>query len=491
MRAAFALALAAAGAAASSAKGATPTVLFVPFTVTGPREASWAALVAAEQLLQRAHAAPQINALSVRQLNTVLKRRDLMFEDLAAPELAARVGSVLGATHAVVGNVDASGDTWKLSASLVRIPGGAVIASASAESAERIEGAIAAVGDALFAALGVKGAAAPAVQSDPRAWIQTGRCLEAMLPQPLGPRARPSLAQDALAEAKAACEAAVALGPELALARAGLALLRVNEGDAKAGLAEAKAAQAREFSALGVLAEYYARMQLHEDAAAVAALEAAVKAQPGFLHARGYIGEHYNDHDEYAKALKAFEAYLARCPGHPWVMAQIGYSKARLGQLDESLKITREALARDPDNAEMAIELASRLIDAKRLDEAADALGPSLAADPPRPLAQLRLGYIRLLQGRLDEAEPPLRRALRDASREDEGRTRGFAHFDLARIYARQGKLEEAVLELLDSRAEGHPKKLSCSEPDLQKIAADKRFTEICTPDAKPAKKKR
>jgi predicted negative regulator of RcsB-dependent stress response len=139
----------------------------------------------------------------------------------------------------------------------------------------------------------------------------------------------------------------------------------------------------------------------------------------------------------------------------------------------------------------MAIELASRLIDAKQLDEAATALAPALSVDPPRPLAFLRLGYIKLLQGKLDEAEEPLKRALKDAWREDESKTRGTAHFDLARIYARQGKLDEAVLELQDSRAEGYPKTLSCEEPDLVALAADKRFTEICTPDAKPAKKKR
>lgn len=438
---------------------AAQTLLVVPFTVTGDSDAAWMGMAAAETILELAEKAPELNVLTVRQLNTVLKRRDLLFADVSSPEEARKVAVYLGATDVAVGTIEIrAGQVMGVASQVVQVAGGRASSKALANLVAK-------------AALSIR---------PEEALRRTIACLEALLPQPLGPRARPVLAPEALARARGECEAALAADAGSTLARAGRALVLVNSGDAERGLFEARAAQRRGPVTLATLVEYYARMQLHDDARALAALAAAVKARPGFLHARGYIGEHHHAAKEHSRALEAFEAYLARCPGHPWVMAQIGQSLARLGKLDLSIAVTRRALALDPENAELAIELGSRLIDAGKLDDAVAALEPALGAEPRRPLAFLRLGYTRLLQGRLAEAVPPLQYAVTSAWHEDEFRTRGYAHFDLARVRARQGDVEEALRELADARAEGEPRKIPCAEPDLAPLAADARFKVFC-----------
>jgi tetratricopeptide (TPR) repeat protein len=489
MIAAFvALLAAAAPKPAAPAKAPPPTLLVVPFHVVGEgaKDSAWIGVAAAEQLLGRANASKALSWLSLRQLNAVLKRRDQTLEEVSGGAQLFQLSAAMGASHAIAGKITAGGPTVRIEALLVTSADGQVVDSAEAEAPpDKLAAAFAQIGDKLFTALKIKGKGPPPPTGDPAAMKAGVACIEKLLPQPLGPRARPVLPAEDVDEARMFCEAALKADKKYPLARAGLALVRVNQGDAKKGLQEARAAGAGGKEPLAALVEYYALSQMDKPKDAVGALEKAVKANPGFLHARGYIGEHYNVNKEYAKALKAFEEYLGRCPGHPWVRAQIGYSKARMGNVDAAIDTTADALASDMDNAEIAIELASRLIDAGKLEEAAVAVGTALAATPPRPLAHLRLGYIRLLQGKLDDAIPALQRAIADAKQADEFRTRGIAHYDLGRVFARQGKKDAALAELEASRKEGHPPVIGCAEPDLASLAAEPRFTKLCKKDAK------
>jgi tetratricopeptide (TPR) repeat protein len=463
--------------AAAAAQPPPPTLLVLPFAAN-ERSAGWVGVAAAEELLARAHATDELSWLSLRQLNSVLKRKDQTIAEVSAGAALFQLAATLGASHAIAGKVTAGGPTYKIEALLTTAADGAVLAAAETEAPrEKLAAAFKQIGDALFPALKVKKKAPPPQTADAEAMRKAIECLDLLLPQPLGARARPALGADQVDEARGLCEEAVKADKKFGLARAGLALVRVNQGDAKKGLAEARAAGD---VALASLVESYALLQLDKTKDAIAALEKAVKKHPGFLHARGYIGEHHNANKEYAKALAAFEAYLQRCPAHPWVRAQIGYSKARMGNVEAAIDTTADALAADMDNAEIAIELASRLIDAGKLEEAAVAVGSALAANPPRPLAHLRLGYIRLLQGRLDEAVEPLQRAIADARQADEARTRGYAHYDLGRVYARQGKKDLALAALEASRKEGHPTAIGCEEADLVSLTAEARFTKIC-----------
>src|SRR5213078_1476471 len=76
-------------------------------------------------------------------------------------------------------------------------------------------------------------------------------------------------------------------------------------------------------------------------------------------------------------------------------------------------------------------------------------------ANPPRPTAALRLGYVYLRSGNLPLARQALEQCLQLATREDEARTRGIAHADLAILSA-------------------------CEEPELRRWKERPELREVC-----------
>jgi len=65
------------------------------------------------------------------------------------------------------------------------------------------------------------------------------------------------------------------------------------------------------------------------------------------------------------------------------------------------------------------------------------------------------------------------------ATREDEAKTRGIAHADLARLNARQGKYEETVAELGKARGEGN-NRLPCAERELAQWKEREELRQVC-----------
>ena len=103
----------------------------------------------------------------------------------------------------------------------------------------------------------------------------------------------------------------------------------------------------------------------------------------------------------------------------------------------------------------------------------------ALQATPPRPLAALRIAELYLRTDKLSLARQALERCLQLATREDEARTRGIAHADLARVNARQDRYEDAVSELQKARGEGN-NRLPCGEPELSRWKDRDELRQVC-----------
>src|SRR2546426_396044 len=81
--------------------------------------------------------------------------------------------------------------------------------------------------------------------------------------------------------------------------------------------------------------------------------------------------------------------------------------------------------------------------------------------------------------GRDARAQPLLEQCLRLATRDEEARTRGMAHADLAIVHARQERYADAVAELERARAEGN-NELPCDEPELEGWKDQPELREVC-----------
>jgi tetratricopeptide (TPR) repeat protein len=242
---------------------------------------------------------------------------------------------------------------------------------------------------------------------------------------------------------------------------------------------QARRAQARRFVPLAVLAESFAARKMHDVAGWRGILEAAVIARRGFLHGLGYLAEDRMEEGDDEAALAIFDRYLQLSPNHPWAMGKKGRQLARVGKMDEAIEISEKALALDPENPELLIEMASRYVDAGRDAKALPLLEQALKANPPRPTAALRLGYVYLRGDNLPLARQAFEQCLQLATREDEARTRGIAHADLAILNARQEQYGEAVTELQKARGEGN-NHLPCEEPELRRWKERPELREVC-----------
>jgi tetratricopeptide (TPR) repeat protein len=297
--------------------------------------------------------------------------------------------------------------------------------------------------------------------------------------QSLGAHARITLPPNRLAAAEKACRAALQADSKLGLARAGLAVTLAVRGRFAEARRQAKRAQARRFVPLAVLAESFAAKRMRDSTGWGNVLERAVIERRGFLHALGYLAEARMEEGDDEAALAILDRYLMVSPDHPWAMGKKGRELARLGQVDEAIAISEKALSFNPGDPELLIEAASRYIDAGRDPRAAPLLDKALQATPPRPLAALRLGYLYMRTHNLALAREALEKCLRLATRDDEARTRGIAHADLALVSAREDRYADAVAELRKARSEGN-NRLPCEEPEVSRWKGRDELRQVC-----------
>ena len=457
------------------AAAAPSTVLVAPFAVHG--EASeWAGIALAESVLDVVVQANKDNFLTLKQLDAILRRRDLKLVDAASAQTAVELGRTLGATDVVVGDITFQGDGYALTAKRIRTADGSTVAEAKADGGRAALPVIAQrVAREL---LGVSTPQGPMTRSA-RALEMAARCEADLARQSLGAHSHMTLPQDKLAAAERDCRAALEADPALGLARAGLAVTCAVRGNFSEARLEAEAARKSRFVPLAVLAAAFGARKMHDAAASRALLQNAVDERPGFLQALGYLAEDRMEAGADQEALELFDRYLQRSPNHPWAMGKKARQLSKLGRREEGIALSEKALALDPGDPELLIETASRYIDAKRDAKAEPLLRRAAQSTPPRPLALLRLGYLYLRGNKLQQAREALLGCIAQARRDDEARTRAHAHADLARIEAKQGNYAEAVAELALARKEGL-NKLPCKEPELMRWKDKPELRRVC-----------
>jgi tetratricopeptide (TPR) repeat protein len=454
---------------------AADTILVLPFTPRGEAPEG-SGIAVAEAILDTVVQANRDSFLTLKQLDAVLRRRDLSLDDPSLSAHARELARTLGATDVVTGEVVLEAGRLRIAARRLKAEGAAPVAVAIEEGAHAALPAMAQ--KAALELFTVRAPASPITESA-AALEEAAACEGHLARQSLGARARITLARDRLEAAERACKAALRQDPKLGLARAGLAVTLAARGRFSDARREAKRAQAGRFVPLAILAESFAAKRMRDGTGWRSILERAVIERRGFLHALGYLAEDRMEQGDDEAALAILDRYLQLSPNHPWAMAEKGRQLARTGRPDEAIEISEKALRLNPGDPELLIETASRYIDAGRDRRAEPLLEQALHATPPRPLAALRLGHVYLRAHDLALARASLQTCLRLATREDESRTRGIAHADLARVNARQDLYREAVAELYKARGEGNDR-LPCDEPELARWKDREELRQVC-----------
>jgi tetratricopeptide (TPR) repeat protein len=438
-----------------------------------------------ESFSARLLASGQANVLSQRQWAAALRERNVAARAIKTDDDARGVGLQLGADQLIVGSFTAAWPDVKISARRLATTGSKSLAtvevSGHVEDLPQLEAKVA---KALFTAGLAKAARAPTPPRSVYAWHDLSECRDTLALQSMGPRAEPWLPTALVQRAHDACARAEKADKKLVEATAfrALAMFLLDKKDDGKKLATKALQKRRDVGWVDQVA-YYTASRSGDAAGAEKILRAAIKKRPGFLHARTTLGESLAERGELDEATKVFEASLAEAKGQPWVLVQLSKVQARKGAHDEAIKTVDQALANVKDDPILLMEKASRQIDAKRFKDAEATLRHAMKQDPGQAATYLRLGYIYLQTDQLALAGPILEKALFEADLESEARVRGYAHFDLAKLAARNKKtakarthVEKAVAAGLRDRARFE------KDPDLGPLLKDPAFATIFKP---------
>ncbi len=476
-------AVAAFGSAGSVAWASEPTVLILPFDqpAKAHRDLGFGVELKVTGALR---ALGGVNLVHPKIRDSVI-RRHTGTAALPAPERQRAYAGFVGASWILAGRV-VDQPKPRIVVSMAPAKGGQVIEEDV--SAPTLAAAIASLPEAVRRLLnatddGKRTYAAPMTPATarPDALARLGTCYRMLNDQSVGIR-RPALLNDErVFQAGNRCRAALRREPQLAEAEAGLAMVDALEGraeDAKARLARIKDHPG--FLAYYWIAKFWVLAKFFSPSQAVDALKTATERDPGFMLGRGYLGEALSVMGNHEEALRVYRAYLSRVPEQPFVMTRIGHELARLGRHEAAIAASRRALRIDPDNAEARLQLGSRLIDGRQYDEAIGVLGGLVQDIDARGEIYLRLGFAQLRAERLSDAERSFRTALDKATEPQEWKTRGRAHYDLAKVHARQNKLDLAFSDLKNAVQAGfQAPDVFRNDPDLAALRDEARFVAL------------
>lgn len=460
LRYAFALALVASLALPGVAR-AKDAVVVAPFSPSdggqGGAEYRFIGHALADMLTHRLLASDVAAAFGKGPWEAVLREHDIAPSTTSDVDAARAVARQLGADQFVVGTYRAAWPNIEVVAH--RYLTGKESPEATAEVALTLDALVDVekkLAAALFTGPFAKAASVAPLTKDVLAWRHLTLCREALVVQSLGPRATLWLPSSLAASARMDCEAAVARDKNLVDARAFIALARAAQGELKEATALAKdfLKQRKIVGWPDLIASFLVRLS-GDAAGAKKILVDAQKKSPGNLHVRSTLGEMLVYGLALDEAEAQYRALLVDHPRAPWFKAQLGKVLALRGQHDAALAVTEEALAIVPDDPILLLEKASREIDAARFTDAEKTLRTALEKDPRIAAVYLRLGYVYLQTDNRMLAKPILKKALYEADRESERRVKGYAHFDLAKLAAREGDAENAVVELSRAIAAG------------------------------------
>ncbi len=461
---------------------ARPTVGVAPFAAATAADA-WIAEGLSHGLSGRLYDLPDTNVLTVRQAAAALRALGAEPAALANSATATKLMRELGATRLVTGKLKAKGDKLTLdlqvweggTARLKRTVIGSRAALASLErlAAEPLAAALAAPDTAAFVAAGTT--------ANDVAWAKLFEATALLGKQSLSPRAAdpsvpPVLSEAELGRVKQLFGEAQAADPQLVVASAGLAVVLSLGGEVEAADAAAAAAKGGR-GPLPTLAASFVALRKGDPDRAIAVLREAVAQQPGFLHARGTLGQLYNHYGRFREARATFTAYAEIAPELPWPRAQLGYTLAKQHKFDDAVAATQKALELAPDSPELMAELASRYIDAERLDEAKSTLERALKLAPGDARLLVRLGYVHLLRGEDTLAIQHTEKALKLLDPARQRKETAYARLNLSRAWGHLGQFDVSLEQLEAARKAGLP---DCREieadPKLARLRADARY---------------
>src|SRR5215813_12029525 len=102
---------------------AADTILVAPFAVKEQAQ-PWMGVAAADSLLDAVVQANRDNFLTMKQLDAVLRRRDLRLADAAVAARGVELGKALGATDLIAGEVAVRGSQATLRAKRIKLANG-------------------------------------------------------------------------------------------------------------------------------------------------------------------------------------------------------------------------------------------------------------------------------------------------------------------------------------------------------------------------------
>ena len=115
---------------------AADTILVAPFAAKDQAQ-PWAGVAAAEALLDVVVQQNKDNFLTMKQLDAVLRRRDLRLDDPAVSANALELAKALGASDLITGEVSFKGNDALLAAHRIKVADGSAAGAAEVNGARK------------------------------------------------------------------------------------------------------------------------------------------------------------------------------------------------------------------------------------------------------------------------------------------------------------------------------------------------------------------
>ena len=183
--------------------------------------------------------------------------------------------------------------------------------------------------------------------------------------------------------------------------------------------------------------------------AALAQLEQAVAAAPGYAEASVQLADFYEQQGEAAQALELYRATAQAHPGNPLATLALAQAYQSRRAYEDAERAYRRTLALTPGNSEAYVELASLLLDQGRVIEAEPMLAAALETNQRNMNAHIQMAVLEQQRGNPDLAVEWFKRAVR---MRPEGRAvslmlidllQRYGHYDLSLHYASEALAQD------------------------------------------------
>ncbi len=218
---------------------------------------------------------------------------------------------------------------------------------------------------------------------------------------------------------------------------------------------------------------------------AVALLQEATRANPGFHHGFGQLGVALLDRGDLEPALEAFQRAHALDPADAQDTYHLGVVYQKLGRPDDAEQAYQDTIRLKPEDAEAHNNLGAVYQEKGRWDDALAAYQTAARLDPALPQAHYGIGRVFEHQGRAEDAVRAYQAAIRHNPQHVD------AHVALAGLYLARGDNAEAIdtfeaaLRLAPDVPQGHyqvARLLDEAGRLPEALAHYQRFVELATP---------